>query len=149
MNVLQAPSVASGIPVITTPVSSQAGPQQSAAAAAGSKSSSKHQESDGSGPTSTGAAASSSNGTASGSHALPEELMRLADATAPVVLPPPGSVPAGSLDNRELDKLVGTLGRNKATWRRALVLSQWLQDSGHVLDDRLCTTVSSCAGKQA
>lgn len=75
---------------------------------------------------------------------LPEELLRLADASAPVSLPPPGSVPAGSLDNRELDKLVGTLGRNKATWRRALVLSQWLQDSGHVLDDRLCTTV--CIG---
>jgi hypothetical protein len=62
-----------------------------------------------------------------------------------VVLPAPGSVPAGSLDNRELDKLVGTLGRNKATWRRALVLSQWLQDSGHVLDDRLCTTVRPAA----
>ncbi|KAF6255773.1 TPR-like protein [Scenedesmus sp. NREL 46B-D3] len=75
------------------------------------------------------------------SHVLPEELLRLADAAAPVVLPPPGDVPAGSLDNRELDKLVGTLGRNKATWRRALVLSQWLQDSGHVLDDRLCTTL--------
>jgi hypothetical protein len=63
-----------------------------------------------------------------------------------VVFPPPGSVPAGSLDNRELDKLVGTLGRNKATWRRALVLSQWLQDSGHVLDDRLCTTVRQQRG---
>ena len=76
------------------------------------------------------------------SHALPEELLRLADAQAPVALPPPHTVPAGSLDNRELDKLVGTLGRNKATWRRALVLSQWLQETGHVLDDRLCTTVS-------
>lgn len=75
------------------------------------------------------------------SHALPEELLRLADVHAPVALPPPHTVPAGSLDNRELDKLVGTLGRNKATWRRALVLSQWLQESGHVLDDRLCTTV--------
>lgn len=79
----------------------------------------------------------------SGSHALPEELLLLADALAPVSLPPPHTVPPGSLDNRELDKLVGTLGRNKATWRRALVLSQWLQESGHVLDDRLCTTVSS------
>lgn len=76
-------------------------------------------------------------------HALPDELLRLADASAPVSLPPPHTVPPGSLDNRELDKLVGTLGRNKATWRRALVLSQWLQESGHVLDDRLCTTVSS------
>jgi hypothetical protein len=79
----------------------------------------------------------------SGSHALPEELLRLADASAAVALPPPHTVPPGSLDNRELDKLVGALGRNKATWRRALVLSQWLQESGHVLDDRLCTTVST------
>jgi hypothetical protein len=57
-------------------------------------------------------------------------------------------VPPGTLDNRELDKLVGTLGRNKATWRRALVLSQWLQESGHILDDRLCTTVSSSADER-
>lgn len=77
--------------------------------------------------------------------ALPTELLQLADASAPVSLPPPHTVPPGTLDNRELDKLVGTLGRNKATWRRALVLSQWLQESGHVLDDRLCTTVSTSA----
>lgn len=29
-------------------------------------------------------------------------------------------------DNRELDKLVAALGRNKATWRRALQLHEWL-----------------------
>jgi hypothetical protein len=73
---------------------------------------------------------------------LPEALLRLADPSAAVVLPPPHSILRGSLDIRELDKLVSTLGRNKATWRRSLVLSQWLQESGHVLDDRLCTTVS-------
>eukprot|EP00775_Hariotina_reticulata_P008334 gene8334-8519_t len=73
--------------------------------------------------------------------ALPDELLQLANASAPIVLPAPSNVPAGSLDNRQLDKLVGTLGRNKATWRRAVVLLQWLQDIGHVLDDRLCTTL--------
>jgi hypothetical protein len=88
---------------------------------------------------------SSQHYSSSCNHALPNELLQLADASAPVSLPPPHTVPPGTLDNRELDKLVGTLGRNKATWRRALVLSQWLQDSGHVLDDRLCTTVSASA----
>lgn len=69
--------------------------------------------------------------------------MRLSDPNAPVSLPPLGSLHRQApLDNRELDKLVGTLGRNKATWRRALVLYEWLQESGHQLDDRLCTTVS-------
>jgi hypothetical protein len=81
--------------------------------------------------------------------ALPDELLQLADASAPILLPTSSSVPAGSLDNRQLDKLVGTLGRNKATWRRAVVLLQWLQDIGHVLDDRLCTTVRDTACKQA
>lgn len=96
-------------------------------------------------PTTTASNCASSG---AANHNLPEELLRLADASAPVSLPPPHTVPRGSLDNRELDKLVGTLGRNKATWRRALVLSQWLQDSGHMLDDRLCTTVrTECGGR--
>ena len=46
-----------------------------------------------------------------------------------------------SLDNRELDKLVAALGRCRATWRRALVLREWLLAAGHALDDRLCTTL--------
>lgn len=45
------------------------------------------------------------------------------------------------LNNRELDKLVGALGRSKATWRRALLLHDWLQSVGHHPDDRLCTTL--------
>jgi hypothetical protein len=47
----------------------------------------------------------------------------------------------GALDNRELDKLVGALGRSKATWRRALLLHEWLLSMGHMPDDRLCTTL--------
>jgi hypothetical protein len=77
---------------------------------------------------------------------LPEALTRLVDVSLPVTLPPPGSYPPGTLDNRELDKLLSTLGRNRATWRRALVLHEWLQESGHQLDDRLCTTVGGRAG---
>ena len=92
---------------------------------------------------------SSSTNASSKSGALPEALMKLADPAAPVQLPLPGSIPPGSLDNRELDKLISTLGRNKATWRRALVLNEWLQDSGHALDDRLCTTVSGRGVQEA
>lgn len=50
-------------------------------------------------------------------------------------------VTAGKLDNRELDKLVGALGRSRATWRRALLLHEWLLGLGHAPDDRLCTTL--------
>ncbi len=59
---------------------------------------------------------------------LPPALYRLLDPTAAVELPPcdPGRQ-AHALDNRELDKLVAGLGRSKATWRRALMLHQWLQ----------------------
>ncbi|KAK9814061.1 hypothetical protein WJX72_000168 [[Myrmecia] bisecta] len=79
------------------------------------------------------------NNQAAGS--LPQALYRLLDPNANVDLPPPHKVDPRGLDNRELDKLVGALGRNKATWRRALVLHEWLLGLGHVPDDRLCTTL--------
>eukprot|EP01023_Acetabularia_acetabulum_P005597 TRINITY_DN1229_c0_g1_i1.p1 TRINITY_DN1229_c0_g1~~TRINITY_DN1229_c0_g1_i1.p1 ORF type:complete len:763 (-),score=165.15 TRINITY_DN1229_c0_g1_i1:4347-6635(-) len=72
---------------------------------------------------------------------LPEELYRLADPSANVLLPPPGSINPSSLDNRELDKLMGNLGKNKATWRRVLLLHEWLVAMGHKPDNRLCTTL--------
>lgn len=50
-------------------------------------------------------------------------------------------VPGRGLNNRELDKLVAALGRSKATWRRALMLHDWLLSIGHHPDDRLCTTL--------
>lgn len=59
--------------------------------------------------------------------AVPQELMALLDADAPVSLPPPGRLPSSALDNRQLDKLVAALGRNRTTWRRALQLYEWLQ----------------------
>lgn len=61
-----------------------------------------------------------------GSGSLPPALYRLLDPAAPVELPPPGSVALDASDNRELDKLVAALGRNKSTWRRALALHDWL-----------------------
>ncbi|KAL4443011.1 hypothetical protein ABPG77_008502 [Micractinium sp. CCAP 211/92] len=76
-----------------------------------------------------------------GSGSLPPAVYRLLDPAAPVELPPPGSVDLHASDNRELDKLVAALGRNKSTWRRALALHDWLLQSGHRPDDRLCTTL--------
>lgn len=79
---------------------------------------------------------------------LPSALYKLLDPDAPVELPPPHKVSPRSLDNRELDKLVAALGRSKATWRRALVLHEWLLDIGHLPDDRLCTTLMRVCHQQ-
>ena len=76
-----------------------------------------------------------------GNGSLPDALYRLLDPAASVELPPPGSARLTPADNRELDKLVAALGRNKATWRRALLLHEWLLQQGHRPDDRLCTTL--------
>ncbi|KAL0044814.1 hypothetical protein WJX82_010409 [Trebouxia sp. C0006] len=72
---------------------------------------------------------------------LPQALYRLLDPQASVDLPSASLVTSRQLDNRELDKLFAALGRNKATWRRALVLHEWLLSMGHTPDDRLCTTL--------
>lgn len=72
---------------------------------------------------------------------LPQELYRLLDPQASVDLPSAHLISSRQLDNRELDKLFAALGRNKVTWRRALVLHEWLLSMGHTPDDRLCTTL--------
>ncbi|EFJ51366.1 hypothetical protein VOLCADRAFT_57174 [Volvox carteri f. nagariensis] len=74
---------------------------------------------------------------------LPAQLLALRDPACPVSLPPPGGLPASCLplDNWKLDKLVLALSANKATWRRSLLLFEWLKAAGHQLDDRLCTTL--------
>ncbi|KAG1667855.1 hypothetical protein FOA52_011043 [Chlamydomonas sp. UWO 241] len=80
---------------------------------------------------------------------LPQELYALLDPSARVALPQPGATTGRRLDNWKLDKLVSQLGKSKATWRRALVLYEWLKDSGHKLDDRLCTTlIRMCADQR-
>lgn len=78
----------------------------------------------------------------SGWRPLMEALYRLLDPSIPVDLPvlaPNQRLPP--LDNRDLDKLFTALGRSKSTWRRALVLHEWLIQVGHRPDDRLCTTL--------
>ncbi|KXZ48893.1 hypothetical protein GPECTOR_24g182 [Gonium pectorale] len=78
-----------------------------------------------------------------GDTGLPAQLLALRDPACPVALPPPGGLPASCLplDNWKLDKLVLSLSANKATWRRSLLLFEWLKAAGHQLDDRLCTTL--------
>lgn len=78
---------------------------------------------------------------------LPPEFYQLCDAELSITLPPHQRVNLGLLDNRELDKLVSQLGRNKNTWRRALLLHEWLVEAGHVPDDRLCTTLIRVCGQ--
>jgi len=78
---------------------------------------------------------------------LPAEFYQLTDPDAGVQLPPHHRVDLRLLDNRELDKLVSQLGRNKATWRRALLLHEWLVEAGHIPDDRLCTTLIRVCGQ--
>jgi len=81
------------------------------------------------------------------SRRLPPEFYQLTNVETHVHLPPHHLVDARGLDNRELDKLVSQLGKNKNTWRRALLLHEWLVDAGHVPDDRLCTTLIRVCGQ--
>jgi len=80
---------------------------------------------------------------------LPPELYQLLDPSSGVALPSPAVAAAawGTLDNRELDKLVAALGRSKATWRRALLLHEWLAGGGHTPDARLATTLIRVAAQ--
>ncbi|GMH42675.1 hypothetical protein BSKO_10594 [Bryopsis sp. KO-2023] len=78
---------------------------------------------------------------------LPREFYQLCDPDLSITLPPHQRVDLRLLDNRELDKLVSQLGRNKNTWRRALLLHEWLVEAGHVPDDRLCTTLIRVCGQ--
>ena len=61
---------------------------------------------------------------------------KLLDPSASAEFPPAHKVDKRALDNRELDKLVANLGRNKSTWRRALQLHEWLLGLGPAPDDR-------------
>eukprot|EP00210_Caulerpa_lentillifera_P005747 g5494.t1 len=78
---------------------------------------------------------------------LPNEFYQLTNADCSVQLPSHNTVDPSALDNRELDKLVSQLGKNKTTWRRALMLHEWLVVAGHVPDDRLCTTLIRVCGQ--
>ena len=83
----------------------------------------------------------------SSSSTLPAFLTNLLDPSASVDLPPGPAAAALRLDNRELDKLVAALGRSRATWRRALMLHEWLLAAGHALDGRLATTLLRAASQ--
>ena len=86
---------------------------------------------------------------AASASSLPPELLQLLDPSSGVALPSPAAAAAawGTLDNRELDKLVAAMGRSKATWRRALLLHEWLAGGGHTPDARLATTLIRVAAQ--
>lgn len=71
--------------------------------------------------------------------------MGLLDPSTPVRLPPSHTRVLHASHGKKLDQLVAQLGRSKATWRRALVLYEWLKDGPQsmLMDARLCTTVST------
>ena len=54
---------------------------------------------------------------------LPAYLQRLTDPEASADFPPAKQVSVRNLDNRELDKLMATLGKSNATWRRCNMVS--------------------------
>jgi len=64
-----------------------------------------------------------------GTGRLPHYLQRLVDPEASADFPPAKQVSLKDLDNRELDKLVATLGRNNATWRRYVPAKPPLRDA--------------------
>lgn len=72
---------------------------------------------------------------------LPAFLHRLTDPEASADFPPAHKVNLRTLDNRELDKLVAALGRNKWTWRRYGNSTKWC--SGVV---RWCGNFPVCGG---
>ena len=71
---------------------------------------------------------------------LPAYVLRLMD---PSVTPDlPGSITGlGPEHNAALDRIIATMSKHRATWRRSVLLFDWLVEHGHDVDDRLCATV--------
>lgn len=70
---------------------------------------------------------------------LPQYIRMLMNPSVKESLPKHGKL--SSEHNLSLDKVVLTLGRHRATWRRAILLYDWLVDNGHEFDERLCASV--------
>lgn len=47
----------------------------------------------------------------------------------------------GPEHNAALDRISMALAKHKATWRRSLLLFDWLLENGHEVDERLCATM--------
>ena len=72
---------------------------------------------------------------------LPDCIISLMDVCSSPSLPPGGSLELGTQDNAALDRLVLALGRHKATWKRSLILYEWLRENNHEFDERLCASL--------
>ncbi len=71
---------------------------------------------------------------------LPAYVSRLMDPSVTPDLP----VSATGLsreNNAALDRIIGTMAKHRATWRRSVLLFDWLVEHGHDVDERLCATV--------
>lgn len=72
---------------------------------------------------------------------LPHFIRTLMNPNATESLPRDGSVTLGPEHNLSLDKVILALGKHRATWRRAIMLYEWLVENEHEFDDRLCASV--------
>jgi pentatricopeptide repeat protein len=74
--------------------------------------------------------------------ALPDYVARLMDPAAHPELPAvlsPGEL--GPEHNASLDRIVATMAKHRATWKRSILLFDWLVEGGHEVDERLCGTI--------
>lgn len=72
---------------------------------------------------------------------LPQYIQTLMNPNVEESLPDQGKVRLGPEHNLSLDKVILTLGRHQATWKRAILLFDWLVEHGHDFDERLCASV--------
>ena len=73
---------------------------------------------------------------------LPIELIHLLDPHQSVSLPPWSK--EMSITSRQMDQLITRLGKTRTTWRRCLVLFEWLKalpSPSSIFDERLCATL--------
>lgn len=73
--------------------------------------------------------------------ALPAYVTRLMDPSVAPDLPGGGVTGLGPEDNAALDRIIGTMAKHGGTWRRSVMLFDWLVEHGHDVDERLCATV--------
>jgi pentatricopeptide repeat protein len=72
---------------------------------------------------------------------MPIFILNLMDPDIVPEFPAKGAMMIGPSQNMSLDKVILTLGRHHATWKRALLLFDWLVENNHKIDERLCASV--------
>lgn len=73
---------------------------------------------------------------------LPDYVARLMDPTVAPDLPKEiARSDLGPEHNASLDRIIATMSKHRATWRRSILLFDWLVQHGYEVDERLCGTV--------